>query len=161
LRRSPEDFEPLGAGPSRRGAGGRAWRVAEFLLFPIWALAAAITMFPELGRTLRLSGTVFSSYAADLCFPPWFYIVCRHRPAGPVARWIGRSPGVAAGSIFAVGVASEFAQWWFPRLVTGTFDPLDIAAYAMGLATCFAIERFARPASGGDRAASPDGSWIR
>jgi hypothetical protein len=115
---------------------GAGWRVAELSLFPIWVLAAAITMAPELGKVLRLSGTLFSSYGADLSFPAWFYIVCRHRPGSRVAGWIGRSPGFAAASIFAVGVVSEFAQRFLPRLVAGTYDPLDIVAYGVGLATC-------------------------
>ncbi|MBZ0110840.1 MAG: hypothetical protein K8J08_00120, partial [Thermoanaerobaculia bacterium] len=116
-------------------ARGR-WRLAERILFPIWVLAAAITMYPVIGRALRLSDTLFTSYAADLAFPPWFYISCRRRPTSWLFPWFGRSPVATAASILAVGVASEFAQLYFPRIVTGTFDPLDVAAYAVGLAAC-------------------------
>jgi hypothetical protein len=108
-------------------------------------------MWPALGVALRLSGTLFTSYAADLAFPPWFYIFCRHRASGRLGRWIGRSPILTATSIFAVGVVSELAQLYFPRIVTGTFDPLDIAAYALGLVACFIPDYLARRRREGTR----------
>jgi len=116
------------------------WRAARNGLFPVWVLAAAITMYPSIGEALHLSGTLFTSYAADLAFPPWFYIVCRHYPPNRVARWLGRSPVLLAAGILGVGAMSEFVQLHAPRVITGTFDPLDIAAYATGLAICLGFD---------------------
>ncbi len=121
------------------------WRVARHVLFAIWVLAAAITMYPSIGEVLRLSGTLFTSYAADLAFPPWFYIVCRHHPPNPLTRWLGRAPVLLAAGILVVGALSEFVQLHQPRLISGTFDPLDIAAYAVGLALCLIFDTLPSP----------------
>lgn len=128
------------------------WRRVERILFPTWLLAAAITMYPSIGEALGLSGTLFTSYAADLAFPPWFYIVCRHRPPNRLARWLGRSPVLLAAGILGIGVLSEIAQLPSLRLLSGTFDPVDVAVYAAGLAACLAVDRPAPPPSEGEPA---------
>lgn len=123
-------------------ATARRWRTAERILFSIWLLAAVITMYPVIGKALHVSGTFFTSHAADLAFPPWFYIVCRYRRPNRLAGWLGRYPVILAMGVLAVGALSEFAQLYYPRIVTGTFDPLDIAAYAVGLAACLVLDVF-------------------
>jgi len=99
----------------------------------------------------HLHGGIFSSYLADLTFPPWFYMVIR----GPVTtgqrtprllKWFGVSPERAALSIFIVGLVSEISQRYWPHglfggAFSGTFDPLDIAVYALGLAVCYICDK--------------------
>jgi len=116
------------------------WQAARNGLFPVWVLAAAITMYPSIGEALHLSGTLFTSCAANLAFPPWFYIVCRHHPPNPLARWLGKSPILLAAGILVIGALSEFVQLHQPRLISGTFDPRDIAAYAFGLTLCLLFD---------------------
>jgi hypothetical protein len=67
------------------------------------------------------------------------------RGGSPLTRFFARSPASAALSIFAVGVLSEFCQKY--RLIHGTFDPLDIAAYGFGLLVCYVIESRTLPHS--------------
>jgi hypothetical protein len=55
-------------------------------------------------------------------------------------RWFGYSPGRAASSIFLVGVVSEIGQRY--GILTGTYDPWDIVAYAVGLLICYGIDKF-------------------
>lgn len=151
---APDRPDASGVGRTRK----RAWGLVEHLLLPVWALAALITMYPALGRSLHLSGTFFTSHAADLAFPAWFYIICRRRPAGAMLRWLGRSPAWTAIAIFVVGVLSEFAQRPVPHLLTGTFDPLDIAAYGVALSLCVIADPVA-PATAPEpsRSGSPGG----
>jgi hypothetical protein len=121
-----------------------SWIVAERILLVIWMIAALITMYPRVGKALHLSGGFFSSYAADLTFPAWYYIVLRRRPSRQfrVVRWFGSSPELAASSIFVVGVISEVSQIYWPKgIFRGTFDPFDIAAYAAGLMVCYLAEK--------------------
>jgi hypothetical protein len=117
----------------------RGWTVAEYGLLVIWVVAAAMTMYPALGKATGLRGTFFTSYAADVANPPWIYITLR-RGRNPLARFFARSPASAALSIFAVGVLSEFCQKYRPGFIHGTFDPLDIVAYGSGLLICYLIE---------------------
>lgn len=100
-------------------------------------------MYPGLGRALAWAGSWFTSYAADLTFPAWFYIQLRRRPWRMlrIVRWFGTSRELAAGSIFAVGALSEVGQAYWPgSLFHGTFDPLDIAAYGLSVLLCFWAE---------------------
>ena len=118
--------------------------MAELILLAIWTIAALITMYPSIGKALHLSGGFFSSYAADLTFPAWYYIVLRRRPLRQfrLARWFGSSPELAASSIFVVGVISEVSQIYWPNgIFRGTFDPFDIAAYATGLLVSYLAEK--------------------
>ena len=98
-------------------------------------------MYPQLRKALGISGGFFTSYAADLTNPPWIYIRFRRGAVIPAARWFGRSPERAAFGIFAVGVATELSQIYWPRgFFGGTFDPFDIAAYAVGLIVCYVVD---------------------
>jgi hypothetical protein len=119
--------------------GRRGWTVAHYVLLVIWVIAAAMAMYPALGKATGLRATLFSSYAADLANPPWIYITLR-RGRNSLTRFFARSPASAALSIFAVGVFSEICQKYWPAFIHGTFDPLDIAAYGFGLLMCYLIE---------------------
>jgi hypothetical protein len=99
-------------------------------------------MYPSLGKSLHIYGGFFTSYAADLTNPPWLYIVLRRRPVLPLTRWLGRSPELAAGSIFVGGVVSEVSQFYWPKgFFAGTFDLLDIVAYGSGLLVCYIADK--------------------
>jgi len=121
----------------------RGWRAAEWLLFGVWVVAALATMYPALGRALHVYGGFFTNYAADLANPPWLYIAVRHRPQKHLlARWLGSSPGLAAGSIFLGGSILEISQLFWPNgFFAGTFDPLDFAAYGAGLLMCYLVDK--------------------
>ena len=124
-------------------SGDRGWFIAEWTLFVIWLAAAVAAMYPTLGKAFHLYGGVFGSYAADLTFPAWFYIQLRRRPSRLLRRirWFGKTPELAAGSIFLVGLLSEVSQYYWPKgIFHGTFDPFDIAAYGAGLLVCYGAD---------------------
>lgn len=132
--------QPSAHAPLRYSA---RWRFAEWALFVVWVAGALMTMYPQLRRALGLDPGFFTSYGADLTQPPFMYIVMRRGKVIRWARWFGRSPERAAFSIFAVGVATELSQiYWPDGFFRGTFDPLDIVAYAIGLIICCVIDRY-------------------
>src|SRR5512147_1444692 len=109
-----------------------SWRVAYWLLLVIFIATAALNM-------QHVRAGFLTDHAADLFLPPWMYVVLRHFPgrrfaANPVSRWLGRSPALAAGSLFVTSALTELSQLYWPKgLFRGTFDPLDIIAYGSGL----------------------------
>lgn len=132
----PELHEPV----------SRRWFWIEQALFAIWILAAAVTMYPDLGRSLHLYGGFFSSYAADLTNPAWVYIVFRRKRAKAFFAIWAKTPARAAISIFFVGALSELCQLNYPAglwhgILRGTFDPWDITAFAVGIGCCWAAEK--------------------
>jgi hypothetical protein len=122
------------------------WRVAHYLLFAAFLGTAALNM-------LRIRGGFFTNYAADLAVPAWLYVASRgsHSLSGRqtfLQRAIGRTPELAALSLFIASALTEFSQLIWPHgFFAGRFDPLDIAAYASGLAVCYAADK----TWGGDR----------
>lgn len=117
-----------------------AWKFAYWLLLPAWIIGAALNMW-------HVHGGFFTSYLADLTFPPWYYIVAR----GPTTtgkktpfllRWVGKSPARTALSLSVAGVLYEIAQRF--HVIQGPFDLWDIAAYAFGLALCLIAESVQR-----------------
>lgn len=98
-----------------------------------------------------------TNYLSDLTFPAWFYIYLRglafrdgRQPQLLLfGDWFGVTPGRAILSILAVGVVSEVATYYWPSgVITGTFDYLDIAAYAFGLSVCYFFETYERIRNG-------------
>lgn len=125
------------------------WHVAESILLAIWLLAGVIAMYPEVGRALHLSGTVFTSYAADLTQPAWLYLFFRAlanpERSGRLVRWLrarAYGPELLAVAIVVGASATEVSQYYWPKgMFRGTFDPLDIAAFASGVTVCWLIDR--------------------
>ncbi len=81
---------------------------------------------------------VLTSYGADLFAPPWIYLMARMGRA-KMSQWR------ALIVVFVGCVVWEWAQLFdfsgTPLAITrGTFDPLDILAYAVGLSACFAVD---------------------
>jgi hypothetical protein len=116
-----------------------SWRVAYWLLFAMFIVTAALNM-------LHVRAGFLTNYAADLFLPPWLYIVLRGLAGYRGLRkrlfdWLGGSPALTAGSLFVGSAATEVSQVFWPRGVfAGTFDPLDLAAYAAGLLVCYLID---------------------
>lgn len=121
------------------------WRIAWWSLFFVWVLCAILDMF-------HLRGGILTSYGADLTLPAWLYILVRsldnpHRQTA-VRRFLGRTPELAAGAIFLVSTLTEISQYFWPKGVfSGTFDLLDILAYATGIGICYLIDRRRMPQS--------------
>jgi hypothetical protein len=117
-----------------------SWRVAYWLLLLIFIGTAILNM-------LRVKAGFFTSHAADLFLPPWMYVVLRHFPGrrfatNPITQWLGRSPELAAGSLFIASVFTELSQLYWPRgIFAGTFDPIDIVAYGSGLLVCYLVDK--------------------
>lgn len=117
------------------------WRIAYYFLLVCWILGALLFMY-------RIRAGWLNCYLSDVAFPPWFYIHLRglHRSDRrkaflPIVKdFFGVIPWRAGISIFLVGLVSELLVVWPRPLITGTFDPLDILAYAVGLIVCMAFD---------------------
>jgi hypothetical protein len=114
------------------------WRSIEWCLCAVWLVDAALVM------THHRAGS-FTSHAADLTLPAWLYVVIRSRyPSSSVAplRLLGSAPPAAiAALVFVASTATEVSQYFWPRgLFAGTFDPLDIVAYAAGVGLCLVTD---------------------
>jgi hypothetical protein len=99
----------------------------------------------------RVNGGFLTNYLADLSFPPWFYIHIRGLVTNGkniprlafFGNWFGLSPERSSISIFMVGVITELKTYYWPGgPLTGTYDLVDIVAYAIGLLICYAIDKW-------------------
>jgi hypothetical protein len=126
-----------GADRARRG-----WRAAWISLTALFLLAAALNM-------LRVHAGFLTSHLADLVVPAWLYVALRglagHDRSWPRARLAGAASVRAALVIFAASTLTEVSQKFWPRgPFRGTYDPLDIVAYAAGTGACLAAELLTR-----------------
>ena len=108
--------------------------LVEWSLFTLWIVAACLVM------THRRAGFL-TNHAADLALPAWLYVIFRSTRRSSRLAWRGiltnRPPYLVAGALFVASTATEVSQYFWPHgLFHGTFDPLDIAAYGVGLAIC-------------------------
>ena len=116
------------------------WRAVYYLLSIGFLGTAALNM-------LHVRGGFLTNYAADVVVPAWLYVGFRglHGPRGPkslIQRTLGRTPEIAALSLFVASTLTEVSQRFWPRgIFSGRFDVLDVVAYASGLAACYAAER--------------------
>lgn len=126
----------------KRSGSTNYWALAFWMLLPCWVIGAILF-------TYNVKAGMLNSYLADVTFPPWFYIQLRglHRKDGrqlfgPLfGNWFGQSPLRAGISIFTVGLISElFFLVWPKHLSSGTFDPYDILAYAVGIVICLVVD---------------------
>lgn len=120
------------------------WTTAFWILLICWIFVAGLDM-------ILLHGGFLTNYLADLTFPAWFYIFIRGKiKEGEdiphlllVGNWFGKSPERASISIFIVGVLTELKTFYWPQgPLEGTFDPLDILAYATGLIACYSFDKW-------------------
>jgi hypothetical protein len=55
-------------------------------------------------------------------------------------------------ALFIASTLTEWTQLYWPRgIFRGTFDPLDIAAFGVGLGACYAAERMLMRRSSSER----------
>jgi hypothetical protein len=88
-----------------------------------------------------------TSYGADLLGPPLLYLWLRQGRT-VISRFLGGGPPPPAVSFSAVMIPCFLWEWCqrydlrgTPLFITrGTFDPFDLLAYALGLATVYAID---------------------
>ena len=87
-------------------------------------------------------GGLLTSYGADVFGTAWLYAMFRQ---GRTVFQRGRTlrPEAAAIVVFAGCAASELAQRW--RLIPGTFDPFDFAAFGVSVVLCGVIDRLCGP----------------
>jgi hypothetical protein len=114
--------------------------MAYYLLFIAFLGTAALNM-------LQVHGRFLTNHAADLVVPAWLYVASRglHSPHGRktlIQRTIGRTPEIAALSLFTASTLTEVSQRYWPHgIFSGRFDPLDVLAYACGLGVCYAADK--------------------
>jgi hypothetical protein len=115
------------------------WKIAYWILLISWVAGAVLFV-------ARIKGGFLTNYLSDLTFPAWFYIhirglstTDRQLPNILIFKdWFGVTPARSLISILLVGIISELKTYYWPKgIITGTFDYLDIAAYAFGLLVCY------------------------
>lgn len=119
---SPPPVHPL---PTR--AGRIFYRAAIATALAVGAL-----------QMYRVHGGLLTDYGADVFGTAWLYALARQ---GRTIFQRGRtlSSGSAAIIVFLLCALSEFGQRW--HIVPGRFDPFDLAAYALTLIACWALDR--------------------
>lgn len=117
------------------------WLVVYYSLFLAILGTGALNM-------LQVRGGFLTNHAADVVVPAWLYVATRglhsaHGRTTHIQRTIGRTPEIAALSLFAASTLTEISQYYWPHGVfSGRFDPVDMLAFAGGLAACYAAEKF-------------------
>ena len=135
--------------------GRTAWLVAYYGLFAGLLITGALNM-------LHVHGGFLTNYAADLCVPAWLYVASRglHSTSGRTTltqRMVGRTPEVAALSLFAASAVTEVSQVYWPHgIFAGRFDPLDMLAFAGGLTVCYGLDKYGARSSGQQHASPED-----
>jgi len=121
-----------------------SWKIAFGALLICWVLGAVLNM-------VHFHGGFITNYLADITFPPFYYIFIRGKIDKDevipnlviVGQWFGKSPERASISIFMVGLLTELKTFYWPHgLWAGTFDMLDILAYAVGLTAFYFFDKW-------------------
>ncbi|MCC7003701.1 MAG: hypothetical protein IT357_16200 [Gemmatimonadaceae bacterium] len=118
----------------------RRWLFVHRALFVAFLGTAALNM-------LHVRGGFLTNHAADLVVPAWLYVAFRglysvHGRRTLLQRVFGRTPEVAALSLFIASTVTEISQFYWPRgLFPGRFDAWDIFAYAFGVAACYVVDK--------------------
>ena len=118
----------------------RWWRLAWWLLFAAFLLTAALNM-------TGVSAGFATNYLADLVGPAWLYVSFRGlaspgHASSRVRHALGASPERTAAILFVASTATEITQRYWPTgIFRGHFDPLDIAAFGLGLLPVYLGDR--------------------
>ncbi len=118
----------------------RGWLHAERVLWGLVLLTGALNM-------LEIRGGFLTSHLADLVIPALLYIhlrgLCGHPLRRLVPRRVRQSSFALAGVIFLASAVTEVSQVFWPRgIFRGYFDPLDLVAFAAGIAACLVVETY-------------------
>lgn len=109
-------------------------------------------------------GGFLTSHLADLTVPALLYVVARRYPPDVAGRpqlrirlLLGASPERAVTFVFFASAATEVSQRFWPHgPFRGTFDPLDLLAYAVSVLACYAADRWnLRRSAGASRSRTP------
>jgi hypothetical protein len=116
-----------------------AWRLLSWVLFAAFLVAAALNM------THTRAGFA-TNHLADLVGPAWLYVAIRGlaepERRNRLGRFLGATPERAGTILFVGSAATELSQIYWPSgLFSGRFDPLDIAAFAIGLLPLYVIDK--------------------
>ena len=117
-----------------------------------WALFVAFLGTAALNM-LHVRGGFLTNHAADVVVPAWLYVAFRglyseHGRRTFLQRVVGRTPELAALSLFVASTLTEISQLHWPRgLFAGRFDARDVLAYAFGLAACYVADKHSLPES--------------
>lgn len=117
------------------------WRIVYWTLFGAFLLAAGLNL-------LHKRAGFLTNHLADVVVPGWLYLNARGlnpdgRGSTLLAATIGRSPELAALALFVASTLTEISQIYWPHgIFSGRFDPYDILSYGVGVATCYAAERW-------------------
>lgn len=115
------------------------WRLVSWVLFGAFLVAAVLNM-------TEIPAGFATNHLADVVGPAWLYIVFRGL-AEPekrtrLGRFLGATPERAATILFVGSSATEITQIYWPSgLFAGRFDPLDIAAFAIGLLPLYLVDK--------------------
>lgn len=116
------------------------WRLASWLLFAAFLVTAALNM-------AGVSAGFATNYLADLVGPAWLYVNFRGL-ASPghgyslLRNVLGASPERTAAILFVASTGTEITQRYWPTgIFRGHFDPLDIAAFGLGLLPVYLADR--------------------
>ncbi len=132
------------------------WRLLSWVLFTAFLGAGALNM------THTAAGFA-TNHLADLVGPAWLYIVFRGlaepEKRNRLGRFLGATPERAATILFVGSSATEITQTYWPSgLFSGRFDPLDIAAFAIGLLPLYLVDKKFQAASKGTESRSRVGA---
>jgi hypothetical protein len=115
------------------------WRAVSWVLFGAFLVAAVLNM------TETAAGFA-TNHLADVVGPAWLYIVFRGlaepEKRNRLGRFLGATPERAAAILFVGSCATEITQIYWPSgLFRGRFDPLDMAAFAIGLLPLYLVDK--------------------
>lgn len=115
------------------------WRLLSWILFGAFLVAAVLNM------TETAAGFA-TNHLADLVGPGWLYIgfrgLAEPEKRNRLGRTLGATPERAATILFIGSSVTEIAQIYWPTGVfAGTFDPLDIVAFAIGILPLYVADK--------------------
>lgn len=89
-------------------------------------------------QAFHIRAGLLTNYGADVFGTAWLYGMFRQGRT-IFARGHAMSAAMTALFVFTGCAASEFAQ--LMDMFPGVFDPLDLAAFAVSVAGCYALDR--------------------
>jgi hypothetical protein len=101
-----------------------------------YAVAVSLSLAVGALQMARVHGGWLTNYGADVFGTAWLYALARQ--GRTFLRRATLAPWQAAAIVFTCCAASEFAQR--AGVLSGVFDPLDLAAYAATVVACAGLD---------------------